>query len=91
MAIAMLLDNPGGSREIYDQLRKRLDLERPVGGILHVAGPSPNGGWRIIELFDSQEDASRFLKERFAPIYREVAGSRQPPDPQFWPVHNYLT
>ena len=91
MAIAMLLDNPGGSQEIYDQLRKRLDLDRPVGGILHVAGPSPNGGWRVIELFDSQEAASRFLKERFAPVYREVAGSGEPPVPQFWPVHNYMT
>ena len=54
MAIAMLVDNPEGSRELYDRIRKQLELEAPAGGILHVAGPSPNGGWRVIEVFESK-------------------------------------
>ena len=40
----MLVHNPEGSQELYDRIRKQLDLEAPAGGILHVAGPSPNGG-----------------------------------------------
>jgi hypothetical protein len=91
VAIAMLVDNPAGSREVYEKIREHLGLQRPAGGILHVAGPSPNGGWRVIEVFDSEEDASRFLKERFGPALKAVGFSGQPPQPQFWPIHNYMT
>jgi len=54
MAVAMLVDNPEGSQETYDSVRERLGLERPAGGIFHVAGPSPNGGWRVIEVWESE-------------------------------------
>lgn len=78
MPIAMMVDNPAGSQEVYDRIRDHLGLERPAGGILHVAGPSPSGGWRVIEVFESQADASRFLKERFGPPSRQ-SGSRASP------------
>lgn len=91
MTIAMLLDNPDGSQELYERIRERLDLETPAGGILHAAGPGPNGGWRVIEVFESEEDASRFLTERFGPALEAVGFAGQRPQPQFWPVHNYMT
>ena len=90
MPIAMLLDNPEGSQELYERLRKQLDLEGPAGGILHVAGPSPNGGWRVIEVFESEEHAGRFLKERFGPALEAVGFAGGRPQPQFWPVHNCM-
>ena len=90
MAIAMLVDNPDGSQELYDRIRKQLDLDGPAGGVLHVAGPSPNGGWRVIELFESEEDASQFIKERFRPALEAVGFTGRRPEPQFWPVHNYM-
>ncbi len=90
MTIAMLLDNSEGSQEIYDKVRAQLTLEKPAGGILHVAGPSPNGGWRVIELWESEEAAKRFLKERLGPAFA-AAGISGPPQTQFWPVHNYMT
>ena len=62
----MLVDNPDGSQEIYDKLREQMGLEKPAGGILHVAGPSPNGGWRIVEVWESEEDAHRFLNDRLS-------------------------
>ena len=45
MAIAMMVENPEGSQEDYDRVRERLGLEKPAGGIFHVAGPSPDGGF----------------------------------------------
>jgi hypothetical protein len=90
MAIAMLVDNPDGSQEIYEKTRANLGLDAPAGGILHVAGPSPSGGWRVIEVWDSVEDASRFLKDRFGPALKAAGFSGQVPEPQFWPVHNYM-
>ena len=90
MTIAMMVDNPEGSQEIYDKARERLSLDRPAGGILHLAGPRPDGGWRVIEVFESEEDAGRFLKERFGPALDAVGFSGQRPQPQFWPVHSYM-
>jgi hypothetical protein len=90
MAVAMLIDNPNGSREIYEQLRERIGLDKPAGGIFHVAGPSPNGGWRVIEIWESEEDAKRFLAERLGPA-AEAVGTPPPPPPELWPVHNYMS
>jgi hypothetical protein len=90
MAVAMLIDNQNGSQEIYEQLRERIGLDKPAGGIFHVAGPSPNGGWRVIEIWESEEDAKRFLAERLGPA-AEAVGTPPPPPPELWPVHNYMT
>jgi hypothetical protein len=89
MAIAMMVDNPDGSQEIYDRVRGQIGLENAAGGIFHAAGPSPNGGWRVIEVWDSEEDAKRFVTERLLPAF-EAVGTAPPPPPQFWPVHNYM-
>ena len=89
MAVAMMVDNPEGSQEVYDAVREKLGLERPAGGIFHVAGPRPNGGWRVIEVWESEEDAKGFVKERLLPAF-EAVGAPFPPPPQFWPVHNHM-
>ncbi|MGW6565444.1 hypothetical protein [Streptomyces sp. NPDC054975] len=92
MAIAMLVDNPHGSQEIYDKVREQLGLQqKPAGGIFHAAGPSPNGGWRVIEVWESEEDAKRFLAERLAPALQAAGAAGPPPTPQFWPVYDYMT
>jgi len=90
MAVAMMVDNPNGSQEIYDRVRELLGVERPAGGIFHLAGPSPNGGWRVIEVWDSEEDAREFLHDRLLPAVEAVGAPGPPPQPQFWPVHEYM-
>jgi hypothetical protein len=89
MAVAMMVENPEGSQEDYDTVREKLGLETPAGGIFHVAGPSPNGGWRVIEGRESEEDAKRFVKERLLPAFQAV-GAPPPPPAEFWPVHNHM-
>jgi hypothetical protein len=90
MAVAMMVDNPEGSQEIYEQIRAHLGLEKPAGGILHIAGPSPNGGWRVIEVWDSEDEAIRFFQERFVPALRELGIDGPPPPSELWPVHNAM-
>jgi hypothetical protein len=89
VTVAMLVDNPEGSREIYESVRERLSLEKPAGGIFHVAGPGPDGGWRVIEVWESEQDAQRFVQERLLPAFKAV-GAPLPPEPQIWPVHSYM-
>lgn len=89
MTVALMVDNPQGSQEIYDRVRQHLGLEKPAGDIFHFAGPSPNGGWRVVELWESEEEAKRFVKERMLPAF-EAVGASAPPPPQLWSVHNYM-
>jgi hypothetical protein len=90
MAIAVLVDNPEGSQEIYDKVRAELGLgDAPAGGIFHAAGPSPNGGWRVIEVWESEEDAKRFYEDRLKPAF-DAVGVPGPPSREFWPLHNVM-
>jgi hypothetical protein len=90
MAIAVLVDNPEGSREVYEKVRAQLGLEGPAGGIFHLAGPSPNGGWRVLEVWESEDDAKRFRDERLMPAFDAAGVPRPPSPPEFWPIHNYM-
>src|SRR5439155_25544602 len=90
MPVAKLVDNPEGTAEAYEAVRARIGLEQPVGSILHVAGPGPNWGFRLIELWDSREEAERFIRECLRPAF-EAAGVPGPfSPPQFWTVHNVM-
>jgi hypothetical protein len=90
VAIAMLVDNPEGSQEIYEKVRAHLRLEGPAGGIFHAAGPSPNGGWRVLEVWESEEDARRFRDERLMPAFDAAGVPRPPGPPEVWQLHDYM-
>lgn len=87
MAVAMLLEWPGETREQYEHLMSliRLEEDAPEGGLFHVAGPMP-GGWRVLDIWESQEAFDRFAEERLKPAVAQVAMPAMP-EPQFFPVH----
>ena len=91
MAVAMIMDNPRGSQELYERLVALLELDAPAGGILHLAGPRPDGGWRVVEVWDTQEEGETFLRERFARALEALGVTGPVPPVQFWPVHRALT
>lgn len=91
MPVAMMIDNSNGSQALYEKIRAELEIEQPLGGKVHLAGPIPDGGWRVIEVWDSVEEASEFLRERFAPALRASGADGDPPEPQFWPIHTLMT
>jgi len=89
MSVVMMIDNPYGSQEIYERASSGLTL--PLGGSVHVAGPGPHGGWRVIEVWASEEEARRFLREELAPALRAAGAQGAPPSPEFWPLHRCVT
>ena len=91
MAVVMMVDNPEGSQEIYEKVRAHLGLDTPAGGTFHVAGPSPTGGFRVIEVWESEVDARTFLRERLAPALQAIGVSGSSPQIQIWPVHKTMT
>jgi hypothetical protein len=80
MAVAMLLEWPGQSQEQYEQLMKLVALEAnpPDGGLFHVAGPMP-GGWRVVDIWESEEAFERFASERLSPAVEQVGIPGMPP------------
>jgi hypothetical protein len=90
VAIALVVDNPEGSQEIYEKVRAQLGLEGPAGGIFHAAGPSPTGGWRVLEVWESEQDARRFREERLMPAFDAAGVPRPQGPPQIWQLHTYM-
>jgi hypothetical protein len=41
----------------------------------------------VIEVWESEEDAKRFVAEHLRPAF-EAVGATAPPPPELWPVHN---
>ena len=89
MSVVMMIDNPNGSQEIYEKVASGVTL--PLGGRVHVAGPRPGGGWRVIEVFDTEEHGRRFFQEKLGPALRAAGASGPAPEPQFWLLHNLTT
>ena len=56
--------------------------------MVHVAGPSPNGGWRVVEVWESEEAAQKFDEETLLPLLQSVGVDR--PEPETWTVHNLV-
>jgi hypothetical protein len=91
MAFVRMFDNPSGTQEQYDAASQQVGVDSsniPEGAVLHVAGPSPTGGWRVLEIWESEDAAQRFDEERILPVLRQVGIER--PEPVVWQVHNLV-
>jgi hypothetical protein len=94
MPVLMVHDSPGGTQEQYDQVGARLTDGRglnslsdwPADGILsHAAGPTENG-FRVVDVWESEEAFQRFGAV-IGPILGEVGFAGEP---QLFPLHNFV-
>src|SRR4051812_24453242 len=78
MAVAIVMDFPGGTREQYAQVvgRMRLDGMLPPGAIHHTAGATADG-WRVVDVWESLEQFERFADQQIKPLAADV-GMRPP-------------
>jgi hypothetical protein len=94
MPIGVLHDLPGATRETYESIVRELTggpmeslSDWPVDGVLcHIAGPT-DGGWRVVDVWESEE-SFRSFGQKLVPAM-EAAGVTSPP-PQTFPVHNFV-
>jgi len=65
--------------DVYDAVSRELNLERdhPHGLISHAAGEA-DGSWHIVEVWESEDFAQRFDRERLVPAIEAITG-RPPP------------
>jgi quinol monooxygenase YgiN len=73
MAIALIMDFPGGTREQYEDVVERMQLggQMAPGGLAHVAG-STGTGWRVMDVWEDQASFERFRDEKIVPTTQAV-------------------
>jgi hypothetical protein len=90
MPFARMFNNPNVNKERYDATRAKIGVDSgniPEGGIVHIAGEGPDGSWRVIEVWESEEDA-RAWDAKLEPVLAEQGIQR--PAPETWQVHNLV-
>jgi hypothetical protein len=63
----------------YDAVNERLNPEadKPAGLIVHTAGFDEDAGvFRIVDVWETQEDSDRFMRERLGPLIEELLAGR---------------
>ena len=79
MPVAFLFESDTVDQSGYDALmkaigRESIDAPNPSGHIVHLAGPKPGGGWRAIDLWESEEAANAFYdSDQFGPVTSAAA------------------
>jgi hypothetical protein len=92
MAVAFVqeFEIAGGDRSTanYDAVAARLGDEVPSGLIVHTAGfDEERGVFRILDVWESEQDARRFIDERLMPIVEELLANRTdapPPNREYY-------
>ena len=93
MAVVVVNEIEGGSQELYDQVNPKVmpDDKLPEGCQAHIAGPIDNG-WRVITVWESDEQFQQFRDEKLIPALKEAGGEgRVAPSMSTDPVHNLIT
>ena len=93
MAVVIVNEIEGGTQDFYESVNPKVmeGGQMPDGCQLHIAGPTDNG-WRVITVWDSDEQFQQFRDQKLIPALRE-AGSEQRIAPQINsnPVYRLLT
>ena len=90
MPILVVSEAAGVTAEQDAAMVQALDLATspPVGGRIRMAGPTADG-WRIVSLWDSEEDWERFRNERLVPAL--TGAGRASPPLEIWPIETVWT
>lgn len=72
MAVITILEFPGVTRELYEQVGASLS-GAPDGILYHACGPTPNG-WRILGVWETQAAFDAFTDDVYVPAMRAQGG-----------------
>jgi hypothetical protein len=96
VAVVLVHQGPGLTRESYEKVVQRVaggksrvesPSDWPVEGLLvHAAGEGPSG-FRVVDVWESEEAAQRF-GEKLTPILEEVGVTT---DVELYPAHTFVS
>ena len=87
MSIGALFEVDGFTSADYEAVVAQVGEEPPEGCLVHIAGPTESG-WRVIEVWDTEDNQRRFQEGRLNPGFD--AAKKQRVSPTFFPVHTIL-
>ena len=92
MAIGLCITFPGATAAQYDALHGAVEVDEnpPAGMIFHSAGPI-EGGWGVIDFWESRDAFDAFGRDRLMPTAQQL-GDKAPPNPpeiKEFSVHHY--
>ena len=79
MAVCLIFEAPGGTEAQYEQVRSEVapgDVP-PPGATYHAAGPTEDGTWCVVEVWDSREALESFAAEILPPALERAGLSGQ--------------
>jgi hypothetical protein len=88
MPVGALFEVGGFTEAHYEAVLVQVGEEPPEGCLVHIAGAT-DSGWRVIEVWDTEESQRRFHESRLNPAF-DAAGTQRVGPPTFFPVHNVL-
>ena len=91
MAVGLRIKLAGVNAEQFDKLDAAVNArgDHPDGLIFSASGPI-DGGWGLIDFWESREQFDRFIAERVGPA-AQATGTAAQPDVREFPVHEYLS
>ena len=89
MAVLMVAEVPEMTEEMYAGTVEKLGpvLKGTDGFVAHVGSPSPSGGWRVIEVWESEEQARSWFEENVKPNLPPGVT----PNRTYHPIHTRIT
>jgi heme-degrading monooxygenase HmoA len=89
MAVLMIGEVPALTEEAYAGMVEHLKplMRASKGFIAHTGGPSPSGGWRVVEIWETEDDGRNWFEQNVKPNLE--AGVV--PDRRYFPLHTVLT
>jgi hypothetical protein len=93
MAVVVVAEVDGGNEELFERVSGQAmpGAELPEGCQVQIAGPI-EGGWRIITVWDSEDQYNQFRNDKLIPALREAGeGHHIAPTITTQPVHRLLT
>ncbi len=91
MAVIVHVQSSEWTQQHYDRiLGEVMPGGRLIPGCLsHVAGPRPDGGWQVIDVWESPEAFQQFAQQTLIPAAQRL-GLPQINAPQIAEVHNFV-
>jgi hypothetical protein len=89
MPVLMIGEVPNLTEEIYSGLVEQLKplMQASKGFIAHSGGPHPDGGWRVVEMWESEADGQAWFDQNVAPNLPPGIV----PNRQYFPLHSAFT
>lgn len=94
MAIAIISEVPQGTLDMYDAVNAKIEesgARDQEGHVFHCVGAMEGGGFRVFDVWETQEQFENFAQNTLGPAIEEVTGGQAgEPNRTVYELHNVM-